>query len=101
MKTETKNIISACGIICNECPFFEKECKGCFSSTGKVFWTKDHTEKGICPLFDCSVNTKQYHHCGDCSELPCEMFRTMKDPSSTDEEHAEGLKKRVAVLRQD
>jgi hypothetical protein len=54
----------------------------------------------ICPLYDCSVNSKKFRNCGDCAELPCKMFRDMKDPNSTDEEHQKSLITRAANLRE-
>lgn len=93
-----EKIISICGLFCNECPFYEKECTGCKKAKGKIFWTADHTENGVCPLYDCSVNTRKHSHCGNCNELPCETFKTMKDPSCSDEEHVAMLKTRVERL---
>lgn len=91
--------ISACGLICDECPFFQKECKGCFQMKGKPFWTADATPKGICPLFDCSINEKKLKNCGNCSELPCKIFLELKDPNVTDIEHQISIQKRVALLQ--
>ena len=48
-----------------------------------------------CPLYDCCVNTKQLEHCGLCSELPCETFLALRDPSLSDEAAEKAL-----VLRQ-
>ena len=67
---------------------------------GQTFWAIEMMPTKTCPLFDCAVNTRHYKNCGDCSELPCELFRTMKDPNSTDEQHAQGLIDRVAKLKQ-
>jgi hypothetical protein len=39
-----------------------------------------------CPLYNCCVNKKQLEHCGLCSELPCETFLALRDPSLSDEE---------------
>jgi len=52
-----------------------------------------------CPLYDCSVNQRKFKDCGGCAELPCKLFLEMKDPNSTDEQHKEGLVKRVATLK--
>ncbi len=91
--------ISACGLICNDCHFFGKECKGCYSMTGKPFWTAEAIEKGICPLYDCSINQKGFNSCGDCSDLPCRIFMDLKDPAISDSEHRESIKQRVTNLR--
>jgi len=90
--------VSACGLICSECQYFEKECPGCYESEGKPFWTAG-TPAGICTLFDCSIHKKKYRDCGDCPTLPCTMFVELKDPSISDAEHRENLGKRVATLR--
>jgi hypothetical protein len=90
---------SACGITCTDCPFFGKECKGCYLVEGKTFWAAGATENGVCPLFDCSVNTRGYKNCGDCPELPCKTFHDLKDPNSTEEEHRKSIEVRVRALR--
>ena len=91
--------LSACGLLCNECPSFGKECQGCFAVGGKPFWAGEFTTTGICPLFDCSVNHKALRNCGGCNELPCQLFLSMKDPNATEEEHQESLKLRIKRLR--
>ncbi|MDD3095613.1 MAG: DUF3795 domain-containing protein [Candidatus Neomarinimicrobiota bacterium] len=91
--------LASCGLICDECPFFQKECPGCFNTRGQPFWAKDVSEKGICPLFDCAVNQKAYRNCGDCSQLPCAMFLELKDPNISDAEHEKSLKLRIGNLR--
>ena len=91
--------ISACGLICDECEFFEKTCNGCKEVKGQTFWALEMMPTKTCPLYDCSVNQRKYQDCGGCSELPCNTFVTMKDPNSTEEEHQESLKKRVAILK--
>ena len=66
---------------------------------GQTFWAMEHIPAKVCPLYDCSVNKRNYRDCGDCAEVPCKMFREMKDPGSTDEEHRQGLTDRVARLK--
>jgi hypothetical protein len=92
-------VLSACGLICDECEFYGKECSGCFAVKGLTFWAKEMMPNKTCPLFKCSVNEKGFKSCGDCDELPCKMFREMKDPNSSDEEHQISLKQRVERLR--
>jgi hypothetical protein len=92
-------ILSACGLICNECEFFNKTCTGCIEVKGSTFWAKEMMPDKVCPLYDCSVNQKGFRNCGDCSELPCKMFREMKDPNSTEEQHQQSIITRVATLR--
>lgn len=97
---EDKQIISACGLVCNECEFYLKQCEGCYVVKGSTFWAKEMMPSKVCPLFDCSVNQRGYHSCGNCGELPCGTFLQMKDPNSTDEEHERMLKVRQQRLKQ-
>jgi hypothetical protein len=36
----------------------------------------------------------------DCSELPCQMFREMKDPNITEEQHQKSIAVRVIRLKE-
>jgi len=92
-------ILSTCGLICDECEFYNKTCTGCRNVKGSTFWAKEMMPGKVCPLYDCSVNTRKYNDCGDCAELPCKMFREMKDPNSTEEQHQKSLLTRVSLLR--
>ena len=92
-------LLSACGLVCDECEFFGSTCDGCHAVKGQTFWAKEHMPSKVCPLYDCSVNKFKYRDCGDCGEVPCKTFREMKDPNSTDEEHRQGLIDRVARLK--
>jgi hypothetical protein len=90
---------SACGITCTDCPFYEKECEGCYKVKGKTFWASDATSNGVCPLFNCAVNTHSYKSCGDCPELPCKTFHELKDPNISEEEHIKSIGTRVRALK--
>lgn len=92
-------VTSVCGLMCNDCKAFPEECRGCLAVKGMPYWTKDVTSNGICPLYDCAVYQKGYHHCGDCPELPCQMYFDLKDPGISDDEHQKLLKIRVANLQ--
>jgi hypothetical protein len=91
-------MLSVCGLVCDECEFFNKTCTGCINVKGSTFWAADMPTK-VCPLYDCSVNSKDLKNCGGCQELPCKLFLDMKDPNSTEEQHQESIKKRVALLK--
>jgi hypothetical protein len=91
--------LSACGLKCNECGFFNKTCTGCIDVKGSTFWAKEMMPGKVCPMYDCAVNKKKYKNCGACSELPCELFFDMKDPDSTEEEHQKSIGIRVNLLR--
>ncbi|MEQ8175241.1 MAG: DUF3795 domain-containing protein [Syntrophomonadaceae bacterium] len=91
-------MLSACGLVCDECDFFGKSCEGCPEVKGKPFWVKEMKVES-CALYDCCVQQKSFTHCGHCSSLPCSMFLEYKDPNATDEEHARSLEIRIARLR--
>ncbi|MGD0583956.1 MAG: DUF3795 domain-containing protein [Bacteroidales bacterium] len=92
-------ILSVCGLKCDECEFFNKSCTGCVSVKGSTFWAKEMMPSKVCPMYDCAVNKKGFKSCGECTDLPCQLFLNMKDPKSTDEEHQASIAKRVALLR--
>lgn len=92
-------ILSACGLICSDCEFYGKLCGGCHAVKGQTFWAVEHVPEKTCALYNCSVNRLKYRDCGDCKELPCETFRSQKDPSSSEEEHLQGLVDRTARLK--
>lgn len=91
-------IISCCGTVCSECPAWPDSCDGCFAVHGTPYWT---AEAGLerCPLYACCRRERELPHCGLCKELPCEMFRSLKDPAMSDEEHEKGLSERIARLK--
>ena len=99
--------ISVCGIDCaavcdvcnkNNAEFAEKPCKGCNAEKGKLFWAK-YLGLDTCPIYHCCVNEKQLSHCGECDQLPCDIYFNTKDPSMSDEEHRKGIEDRVGVLK--
>jgi hypothetical protein len=99
--------ISVCGIdcavACGECNKMHEElvknpCKGCNAEKGKIFWVK-FLNLDTCPIYHCCVNEKQLPHCGQCPQLPCEIYFNTKDPSLAEEDHQKGIRDRVAVLK--
>jgi hypothetical protein len=93
------NTISLCGLACDECEFYNKTCAGCYAVQGSTFWAKEMMPNKVCPLFQCAFNEKGYESCGDCAELPCALFLSMKDPAITDEEHEKMIAVRVTRLQ--
>lgn len=91
-------MLSACGILCDECEFLGKNCQGCSEVQGKPFWVEE-MKVANCALYDCCVNQRSFKHCGHCESLPCKIFFEYKDPSMSDEEHAQGVKMRVDRLK--
>ena len=91
-------VFSPCGIDCDECPFKE-QCGGdCFACEGKPFYIKDF---GIetCLIYDCAVNQKGFKTCGECDELPCQIWYEWKDPEMTEEAHLQSIKDRAELLK--
>ncbi len=91
-------MLSACGILCDDCEFLGKSCQGCAKVEGKPFWIAE-MKVDNCALYDCCVNQRSFLHCGHCDALPCKLFLEYKDPSMSDEEHAQGVKTRVDRLK--
>ena len=91
-------LLSPCGIDCESCEYAES-CSGCFAIEGKPFYIKDFGME-VCPLYDCPVNQKGYKSCGECPDLPCQLFYDWKDPSMSDEEHINSINARVKALKE-
>jgi hypothetical protein len=92
--------LSPCGIKCGEFEACKSaNCGGCHAIKGKPFYLKDFGVE-VCPIYDCAVNKKGYHTCGECEQLPCEIIYGWKDPSSSDEEHAQSIKHNAALLKE-
>lgn len=93
----TENI-SVCGLDCSSCPEFGKQCEGCKKISGKVFWTT-HFGLEKCPMHKCCTDVHGLEHCGLCEKLPCQTYFDMRDPAYSEDEHLEGIDRRVKVLR--
>jgi hypothetical protein len=87
-------IMSICGIYCDECNYFNKDCNGCREEKGIIFWCKPH----VCTLFECCVNLKKLEHCGYCEELPCKKYFEVRDPALSEDEFKKGIGNRVHNL---
>ncbi len=92
-------LLSTCGLICDECEYFNTICTGCKNVKGSTFWAVDMMPSKVCPLYDCAVNQRGFGSCGDCKELPCKMFLEMKDPDSAEEQHKASIISRVERLK--
>lgn len=90
-------MLSPCGVKCNECKDYQQTCQGCRAIAGKVYWVQ-YVNQTVCPIYDCSINQKQYTDCGKCQNLPCQIYYDTQDPSTTTEEHEAGIKLRVNLL---
>ena len=91
-------LVSPCGVDCEGCEFGESCGGSCFACEGKPFYLADFGVE-VCPMYDCSVNQKSFKTCGECADLPCQVFYDWKDPSMTEEAHLQSIKDRVEVLK--
>lgn len=88
--------LSCCGTDCSTCGCYGTLCKGCNESLGKVF----HAPEGqACQIYECSINRKKYKGCGECANIPCDIWRKTKDPSMSDEEFEKNISERVGRLK--
>ena len=94
-----KREASACGLQCEKCEQYKVRCPGCDEIQGKVYWAK-FVGAETCPMYLCCIKLRGHAHCGQCEELPCDLYYDTQDPSYTAEEHAIEIQERVKVLKQ-
>ena len=88
--------LSACGTDCSACPLRGDVCAGCNEACGRVF----HMPEGkACPIFACCTGKRRYATCGDCADLPCQIWRETRDPSMSDEAFEASIQERVRNLK--
>ena len=90
--------ISICGVCCSNCKDYPNNCKGCNSIKGKVYWAH-YMGSDVCLIYNCCVNEKKMAHCGECLELPCNLYFDTRDPSISEELHKKEVLKRVEILK--
>ena len=86
-------LLSVCGTDCGNCGCYGDLCKGCNECDGKVF----HSPEG-CAIYSC-VQSKGRKDCGECPEIPCEIWRKTRDPQFSDEEFEKSISDRVKALK--
>lgn len=92
-------MLSVCGCDCAPCEHFKNaQCAGCSTIQGKVWWTQ-YISTDVCPIYKCVAKDKQLKHCGLCSEMPCSVWRDLKDPSYSDEQHRASIRERCDRLK--
>lgn len=90
--------LSVCGCDCVACDYFKKsECLGCSEIKGKVWWAS-YVSATACPIYTCVNDEKRLDNCGMCSEMPCKLWRELKDPNHTDDQHEASINERVENL---
>jgi hypothetical protein len=90
--------LSPCGVDCTTCHLLDKCGKDCNESQGKPFYLEGIGLE-VCDIYGCVRNQKNLNHCGECDELPCQIFFDWKDPDFTDEEHKKDIEQRVERLK--
>jgi hypothetical protein len=96
-----EKILSVCGLLCNECKHYKKECNSCHVIRGSTFWAKEMMPDKVCPIFKCCFINKKFINCGQCKDLPCKIFDELKDPNLSDEQHHESIRERVIRLNKE
>ena len=91
--------ISPCGFNCDACPLKVRCGGGCQVCGGKPFYIKDFGVERF-PIYDCATNKRGYKTCGECAEVPCQLFYDWKDPSMSDEEHRQAIATNVSLLKE-
>ena len=89
--------VSSCGTECSACPLLGQVCQGCNAAKGRVFHAPS---RKACPLFACACRQKKLATCGDCPELPCDIWRATRDPSMSDEAFEQSIADRVQRLKE-
>ena len=88
--------ITCCGTECYTCSCYGSICGGCNELSGKVF----HAPKGkACPIYRCAVYKKYRTSCAGCEDLPCEIWRTTKDPELDEAEFEADIRQRMENLK--
>lgn len=88
--------ISCCGTDCMKCSYLGSMCKGCNASAGKVF----HAPEGqACPIYECCIYKNKQKNCGACGSIPCDTWRSTKDPSFSEEEFEKNIAERIKRIQ--
>ena len=89
--------LSVCGVDCEGCKHLGVECSGgCAAVQGRVYWL-DYIGAKVCPIYACAAG-KKYGDCGECADLPCKIWHTLKDPAMTEEAFQQSIRDRVEAL---
>lgn len=89
-------VLSCCGTECKKCEYYGNMCRGCNESSGQVFFMP---EGQACPIYECTINQKKLKGCGECCDVPCDIWRSTKDPSYSEEYFKQNIKERVERLK--
>lgn len=88
--------LSVCGTDCSTCYCYGEMCSGCNECKGMVF----HVPEGkACAIYHCCVKQKGLKNCGECKDVPCEIWMSTRDPKFSDKEFEENVNMRVQALK--
>ena len=88
--------LSVCGTDCSTCYCYGEMCTGCNECGGKVFHVPDGQ---TCGIYECSVNNRKLKNCGECGNVPCEIWMKTRDPKFADREFEDNVNGRIQALR--
>jgi hypothetical protein len=92
-------MLCVCGASCDGCDHLGVECASdCSAQKGRVYWTQ-YMGAEVCPVYQC-VDNRKYQNCGDCADLPCQTWISLKDPGMSDEEHQKSISARIKLLKE-
>ena len=52
-----------------------------------------------CGIYECSVNNRKLKNCGECGNVPCEIWMKTRDPKFSDREFEDNVNGRIQALR--
>ena len=87
----------ACGLSCECCGHYSVECGGCKAARGAVYWTA-YCGMECCPIYACA-REKGLDHCGQCRDLPCAIWDSLRDPDETPEQTEKSIAERLRRLQ--
>lgn len=88
--------IAVCGLDCTACGFHGSQCAGCAAVQGRVFWAEPSGLPG-CPIYDCAAG-KGHASCGQCSNVPCALWASTREPGIPDDKWDAGIAQRLENL---
>ncbi|MCC8191066.1 MAG: DUF3795 domain-containing protein [Planctomycetes bacterium] len=88
---------SPCGIDCSACHEYKSGCPGCRNLEGRIYWT-DKAQDGPCRIYLCATRQRGYHSCGECPELPCHRYASLREEKLTPNDPVHDISARVDYL---
>ncbi len=89
--------IAACGLNCDICLYYKKQCAGCSAVEGKTFWAGE-LQPPVCKIYRCAKK-KGCDSCKTCENVPCSIWQNQREPGLTDEEFENSIQQRLDNLK--